>query len=76
VRPTRGKLLVLLAVALACLVVVAVDAGRSGRGCLEWRGSYEEILATRGGAGALDFVNAGPLADLRREKPPNCEIPG
>lgn len=71
-RLSRGNVAFLVAVMLAGLVVLAVDAGRD-RACERWQESYAEMDS--GVTGTLDFVNEGPLADLRRRRPAGCAFP-
>lgn len=71
---TRQRIfLFLVAVVIAALVSIATLAGRSGRSCEEWQTAYEEA---NGGvpAGALQFINQGPMTDLEARRPPGCEV--
>ena len=74
-RLSRGNVLFLIGVVFAGLVVVAVDASRDGDSCAEWQERYRAAAPPSGGAGALDFVNMGPLAELRADRPEGCAIP-
>lgn len=74
VRLSRGNVLFLVAWVLAGLVVVAVASG-GGDSCEEWQERYEAARPPDGAVGTLDFVNMGPLAELRAERPDGCPIP-
>lgn len=74
VRLSRGNVALLAVVVLAGLLVLAIDASRDGGGCDEWQERYE-AAAPDGATGTFDFVNIGPLAELRAERPEGCPIP-
>lgn len=42
--------------------------------CAEWQERYREAEPASGG-GVLDYVNQGPLAELRADRPEGCPIP-
>jgi hypothetical protein len=42
--------------------------------CREWQEIYEEAR-DRSGDGVFDYINVGPLAALRKERPPDCPNP-
>ena len=75
----RGHWIIRLALLLTALLVVAsyfIYQDRQDRECKQWQARYEVLLEqTKGGGGAFDFVNTGPLAEARKERPADCEVP-
>ena len=71
----RTVLVAAIVAELFVLLVVAIDAGK-GDACERWQEQYEAAARSGGSGGTLDYVNLGPLADLRRQRPEGCEVPG
>ena len=76
-RFTRPSPLVVL---LALVIIVVMVAGAlwyvdsRGRACEEWQNEYRAAQDQAGG-GVFDFVNQGPLAQMRRDRPDGCDVP-
>jgi hypothetical protein len=66
--------MVAMAVALLAIVVAAWRY-TDGNACREWQERYDAARPPDGGQGVFDFVNMGPLAALRDERPAGCPIP-
>ena len=43
--------------------------------CETWQRQYEELVDQGGGGGILDYINLGPLAELRDQRPEGCHTP-
>ncbi len=71
---TWRAVLVVAIVAELFVLLIAIDAGK-GDACERWQEQYEAMGGTEGAAGTLDYVNLGPLADLREQRPEGCPIP-
>ena len=56
------------------LVVLALVLTKDDS-CSDWQERYRALQRELSGGGVFDFVNRGPLAQLRREKPEGCAIP-
>ena len=77
-RAPRIVVSFLVSATLAGLVVAAVVSSRpAGEDeCARWQERYRAALEAGGGAvGTLDFVNMGPMPELRSERPDGCETP-
>jgi hypothetical protein len=70
-----SPVVVLLALAIIGVMVGGalwyVDSRR--RACEEWQDEYR--AQDRAGGGVFDFVNQGPLAQMRRDRPDGCTVP-
>ena len=73
VRPTL-RTVVFAAALVAALVAAALWYRAQTRACEAWQQRYRETREETAG-GIFDFVNQGPLAQLRRDRPDDCPVP-
>lgn len=68
------------AVALGGALVAAIIVGlwiyfdHQNDVCREWQARYR-VLSRENRDGVFDYINIGPLATMRDERPEGCEVP-